>query len=316
MPRKKKWTREDIPDQTGKTVIVTGANSGTGFEVTKELAGKGAHIILACRNTEKGEAAVSKIREKHPNASLRVMKLDLADLSSVKSFVKTFTSEYKQLHILCNNAGVMQTPYLKTKDGFELQLGTNHLGHFALTGLLSDILLQTEGSRVVTMSSNAYIFGRIDFDNLNWEKPKSYGSTAAYGRSKLANLLFTYELQRKFEQKGARVISVASHPGYSATNLQSSGLKLGRSMSARLMRLIYSILNKVVAQSVEMGALPMLMAATSAEINGGDYIGPERVFSFRGYPKKVNSNGRSHNLETAEKLWRVSESLTGVNFNL
>jgi NAD(P)-dependent dehydrogenase (short-subunit alcohol dehydrogenase family) len=192
-----KWTKDSIPDLKGKTAIVTGANSGTGFEVTKALSSKGAHVILACRNFVRGNIAKDRILEETPDALLEVMELDLASLASIRSFVDNFKSKKNSLHILCNNAGVMWTPDLRTKDDFEIQLGTNHLGHFALTGLLIEILHHTKGSRVITMSSNTHIVGKIDLDNLNWNPPKSYSSNGAYAQSKLANLLFTYELDRK-----------------------------------------------------------------------------------------------------------------------
>ncbi|MFX0117470.1 MAG: oxidoreductase, partial [Candidatus Hodarchaeota archaeon] len=202
-PIKKKWNVDDIPDLTGKTVIVTGANSGTGLQASKILAAKGAEVIMACRNLEKGEAAANAIQAEYPNAALKVMQLDLADLASVRSFTKEFKETYSSLEMLLNNAGVMQTPQLKTVDGFELQFGTNHLGHFALTGLLLEPLMQAKEARVVTMSSAAHRSGKIHFDDVNLEK--NYGRTKAYSQSKLANLLFAYELQRKFERNGASI---------------------------------------------------------------------------------------------------------------
>ncbi|MHA2231662.1 MAG: oxidoreductase, partial [Candidatus Hodarchaeales archaeon] len=214
----KKWRNDDIPDLTGKTTIVTGANSGTGFQTSKILASKNTTVIMACRSLEKGAEAARTIQEEHLNASTKVMELDLADLSSVRSFAEEFKQNYTSLEILINNAGVMQTPSHKTADGFELQLGTNHLGHFALTGLLLEPLLQAKEARVVTMSSAAHSRGKIHFDNINLEK--KYGRTKAYAQSKLANLLFAYELQRKFESKATSAISVGVHPGYTATNLQ------------------------------------------------------------------------------------------------
>ncbi|MFX1254357.1 MAG: oxidoreductase [Promethearchaeota archaeon] len=311
---KKKWTKDDMPSLSNKTAIVTGANSGLGFEVTKGLAAKEAHVILACRNIEKGEAAAKSIYESYTNSSLKVMHLDLADLSSVRAFVKTFKNENHSLDILCNNAGIMFPPYIKTVDNFELQFGVNYLGHFALTGLLLDLLLQTEGARVVSMSSITHTFGKIDFENLNWEKPKSYRLVASYGRSKLANLMFAYELQRKLENKGAKVISVASHPGYAATPGQTTGLKMNKSISSKMILLFIKLLTITFAQSAEMGALPMLYAATCPDIKGGEYIGPTRVMNMRGYPKKVRSNKESYDLDVAKRLWEISEELTGVRY--
>ncbi|MFQ5978491.1 MAG: oxidoreductase [Candidatus Heimdallarchaeota archaeon] len=307
---KKKWGNDDIPDLTGKTTIVTGANSGTGFQASKVLASKGTTVIMACRSLEKGAEAARTIQEEHPNASTKVMELDLADLSSVRSFAEEFKQNYASLELLLNNAGVMQTPARRTADGFELQFGTNHLGHFALTGLLLEPLLQAKEARVVTMSSAAHSQGKIHFDNINLEK--KYGRTKAYAQSKLANLLFAYELQRKFESKATSAISVGVHPGYTATNLQSAGpgMEGGRRHWARL----YWISNKIFAQGIEMGALPLLCAATDSAIEGGDYIGPSRLRGWRGHPKKARSSKRSYNLEDAEQLWELSEQMTGVKY--
>jgi NAD(P)-dependent dehydrogenase (short-subunit alcohol dehydrogenase family) len=227
--------------------------------------------------------------------------LDLADLSSVKNFANTFLAEHDQLDVLINNAGVMAVPYRKTADGFEMQFGTNHLGHFALTGLLIDLLKVTPNSRVVTVSSIAHLLGKINFDDLNSEQ--SYQKWSAYGQSKLANLLFAYELQRRSAKSNGNPISIAAHPGYAATNLQNSSS-------------FFSFANKLVAQSPEMGALPTIYAATSPEIQGGEFIGPDGFLGQRGYPHKTQSNKRSHNQETARRLWKVSEELTGVRFML
>lgn len=307
---KKKWNNDDIPDLTGRIVVVTGAKSGTGFQASKVLASKGAEVIMTCRSLEKGEAAATEIRDEYPNATVRVMELDLADLSSVRSFAEEFVQNHTSLDILFNNAGVMQTPPYKTADGFELQFGTNHLGHFALTGLLLKPLLQANEARIVTMSSMASSNGKIHFDDINLEQ--KYGRTKAYSQSKLANLLFAYELQRKFEQKNASAISVAAHPGYTATNLQFAGpgMEGGRRHFARM----YRITNKIMAQGVEMGALPILCAATDPTVEGGDYIGSRRLRGARGHPKKVRSSKRSYNEDDARQLWEISEQLTGVKY--
>jgi NAD(P)-dependent dehydrogenase (short-subunit alcohol dehydrogenase family) len=228
-----------------------------------------------------------------------VKQLDLSDLASVNSFAQGFHSEYDRLDMLINNAGVMAIPYEKTADGFERQFGTNHLGHFALTGLLLDLLLSTENSRVVTVSSTGHRTGRINFEDLNSEE--SYSKWGAYGQSKLANLLFAYELQRSLAAVGSTTISAAAHPGYTATNLQSGT--------------IFRFLNPIMAQSQEMGALPTLYAAVADDVNGGDYIGPGGFMEQRGYPKKVHSNGSSHDEMIARKLWQVSEEMTGVKFD-
>lgn len=296
-----KWTLENIPDQRGKIVIVTGANSGIGYEAARALARKGANVIMACRSLEKGEAAVAQIRRENLQGDVILRQLDLADLSSVRNFADEFLAEYKQLNILINNAGVMAIPYRKTKDGFEMQFGTNHLGHFALTGLLFELLKNTPNSRVVTVSSYAHIVGKINFDDLNSEK--SYQKWLAYGQSKLANLLFAYELQRRSAKKGDNPISIAVHPGYAATNLQNSSS-------------FFSFTNNFMAQSQEMGALPTLYAATNPEIEGGEFIGPDGFLAQRGYPHKARSSARSYDPETAQRLWQVSEELTGVRFDV
>jgi NAD(P)-dependent dehydrogenase (short-subunit alcohol dehydrogenase family) len=299
MSNKDHWTTKNIPDLLGKVAIVTGANNGIGYDAARELAKKNATVILACRNTGKGDAASQMILNVYPLANVNVMQIDLADLDSGKSFVETFRSDYDRLDILINNAGVMAIPYGKTADGFEKQFGTNHLGHFALTGLLLEMLLSTEQSRVVTISSTGHRMGKINFEDLNCEE--SYSKWGAYGQSKLANLLFTYELQRRLAAAGSSTISVAAHPGYTATNLQSGTF--------------FKFLNPILAQGQEMGALPTLYAATSPDVTGGDFIGPDGFMEQRGYPKKVHSNGNSHDRATAQKLWQVSEELTGVKFN-
>jgi NAD(P)-dependent dehydrogenase (short-subunit alcohol dehydrogenase family) len=294
------WTEQHIPDLTGKTVIVTGANGGLGYEATRMFAGKGATVIMAVRTTAKGETAAQQIRDIHPDAKLDVMPLDLADLSSVRAFADAFKVKYDALHILLNNAGVMALPDRRTTaDGFEMQFGVNHLGHFALTGLLLDVLKQTPSARVVSVSSFGHRTGRVNFDNLNAEK--RYSKWFAYGLSKLANLMFTYELQRRLELAGINALAAAAHPGYTNTNLQQhSGL--------------FSFLNPIFAQAPAMGALPLAYAATAPDVNGCDYIGPGGIFEMRGYPKKVKSSKRSHNEAVAKRLWEVSEELTGVQY--
>jgi NAD(P)-dependent dehydrogenase (short-subunit alcohol dehydrogenase family) len=293
------WTAESIADQTGRVVIITGANSGIGSETARALANKGATVIMACRNQQKGEAAADSIRNEKPKGTVEVMQLDLADLDSVRAFADEFKQRYDRLDLLINNAGIMHPPFGKTKQGFETQFGVNHLGHFALTGLLLDLTLHTPQARIVTVSSAAHRFGRIDFDNLNAEK--GYRANAAYGQSKLANLLFTYELQRRLEAAGSDTIAVAAHPGWTATNLQQhSGL--------------IQFLNRFFAQTPEMGALPTLRAATAPDVQGADYYGPGKRMEMVGYPKKVQSNGRSHDAAVAAKLWTVSEEMTGVAY--
>jgi len=295
------WVEENIPDQSGKLALVTGANSGLGFEVSRGLALKGATVLMACRNLEKGEEAAARIRDESPGGEVRLMQLNLADLHSVRQFVEDFRAEYDHLNILANNAGVMATPYGKTADGFELQFGINHLGHYALTGLLLDALESTPGARIVTVSSYAHWFGWINFRDLNGEK--FYYKWLAYCQSKLANLLFAYELQRRLSRNGKNSISLAAHPGYAETNLQRHTA-------------LFSFLNPILAQSQEMGSLPVLYAATRPEIAGGEYIGPDGFLGQRGYPHKALSSPGSHNHTNAQRLWDVSEELTGVNYEL
>ncbi|MGH7963981.1 MAG: oxidoreductase [Candidatus Binatia bacterium] len=309
MASSQQWQAEHVPDQTGKIVIVTGANSGTGYEAAKVLAGKGARIVLACRSREKAEVALRDIQTAHPAAPVEVIELDLASLASIRAFADAFHSRYQALHILLNNAGVMALPYRRTVDGFEMQFGTNHLGHFALTGLLLAPLLATERARVVTVSSTVHQIGRIRFDDPQGER--RYQRWLAYGQSKLANLLFTYELQRRFAARGINAISVAAHPGYAATNMQFASARLeGPSFQTRILGLT----NRFMAQSAAMGALPLLYACTASAVQGGDYIGPDGFMEQWGYPKKVSSNRRSHDTEVAARLWDVSEDLTGVKF--
>ena len=310
MPDTAPWTTEQIPDLRGKTAIVTGANSGLGFETAFELARKGAQVVLACRDLEKAAATAAAIHAAHPQAAVESLQLDLADLASLRAFAEKFLASHRELHLLCNNAGVMALPLRRTVDGFEMQFGTNHLGHFALTGLLLERLMQTPGARIVTTSSTAHKIGHMNFDDLQSEQ--SYSRVRAYGQSKLANLLFTYELQRRLAARGADTISLASHPGYAATNLQLAGPRMtGSSWMERTTQWA----NGVFAQSAAMGALPTLYAAASPDARGGDYIGPSDYFESWGHPKKVESNGRSHDAETAHRLWEVSESLTGVRFD-
>jgi NAD(P)-dependent dehydrogenase (short-subunit alcohol dehydrogenase family) len=301
------WTIENIPDLSGKVSIVTGANCGIGFETAKELTRKCAHTILACRSLEKGEAALAEIKNEIPNASAEVIQLDLSSLASVHQFAKDFKAKYDRLDILVNNAGVMYVPYGKTEDGFERHFGTNHLGHFALTGLLIDLLHNTPDARVVTVSSVGHRSGEMDFEDLMFEGGRGYRGQRVYGRSKLANLLFTYEMQRRFEAMDANIIAVAAHPGGSNTNLARN---VEDRWYFRLMRPLF----EVVAQSAAMGALPTLRAAVDSDVKGGDYYGPEGFMESAGYPVIVQSSEASHNLEDARKLWEVSEELTGVHY--
>ena len=301
------WTTTNIPDLAGKIVIVTGANVGVGYEAAKEFARKGAQTILACRNIQKAQAAIEKIRKEIPAAPVEAMLLDLASLASVHKFTDTFKTKYDRLDILVNNAGIMWLPPGKTEDGFERHFGTNHLGHFALTGLLIDLLQKTPGARVVTVSSAGHRSGSMDFEDLMFEKTEVYERQKVYGRSKLANLLFTYELQRRLESSNMDTIAVAAHPGMCKTDL------LSKPESPLFFKLVMPLAGLVV-QSAAMGALPILRAAVDPEARGGEYYGPDGKNESRGYPVIVQSNEASHNMQDAARLWEVSEKLTGIHY--
>jgi NAD(P)-dependent dehydrogenase (short-subunit alcohol dehydrogenase family) len=304
---KTKWTEQDIPDLTGKVVLITGANSGLGLESAKMIAGKGAHVVMACRNPEKAESAAQEIRALHAKASLELVALDLASLSSVRELAASFTRKNGRLDVLLNNAGIMAIPYTQTVDGFEAQFGTNHLGHFALTGLLYELLSKTPGARVVSVASQAHKMGKMRFDDLGWQH--GYKKWAAYGMSKLANLLFAYELATRVARSGHGPLSVAAHPGYAATNLQYAGADLqGRKLASRVLRWA----NPLLGQSAAMGALPQVYAATAPDVRPGEYIGPRGLIG--GYPARARSNRRSHDTSAQHKLWQESERLTGVAF--
>lgn len=304
-----RWTVDDIPGLNGRVALVTGANSGLGFETTRGLASKGAHVVLACRNVDKGNSAMEKIHTEFPQTSLEVMELDLANLDVIHSFADAFAQRYPALDILCNNAGVMALPYRQTADGFELQFGTNHLGHFALTGLLMAQIRNATSARIVTVSSGAHRFGKIDLDSLQGEN--GYRKWTAYARSKLANVLFAYELQRRLEACDVDAVSVAADPGYAATNLQYAGPRMEGSA---LWTWIMTVGNRLVAQSAQDGALPILYAATVPALQGGDYIGPDGLFGLRGHPERTRSSQASYDQETAARLWAVSEELAGVKY--
>ncbi|MEH7329919.1 short-chain dehydrogenase [Priestia megaterium] len=299
-----KWTAERMPDVIGKTVLITGGNSGIGFEAAKALAARGAEIILAVRNEAKGKEAKKRIKADNGNAKVTIMSLDLSDLSSIRHFANQFLQQYSSLDLLINNAGVMVPPHSKTKDGFELQFGCNHLGHFALTGLLLPLLMATPHSRVVTVSSIAANSGEIYFDNLDGEK--GYSPMKFYRQSKLANLLFAKELQNRLEAAGSTTISAAVHPGISNTNLLSRGS--GKEPNGLLKFLV-----KLFSQSAEMGALPTLYAATES-IEGGTYIGPDGKDAKKGYPVKDRMGDVLFKPDVAEKLWSISEELTKVTY--
>jgi NAD(P)-dependent dehydrogenase (short-subunit alcohol dehydrogenase family) len=304
------FTADSIPNLEGKTALVTGANSGLGLETARALSAKGAHVLLAVRNRDNGQRALEEIRAEQPLASLEVLTLDLASLASVRRCAAEVSSKQQRLDILVNNAGIMALPYRLTEDGFEAQLGTNHLGHFALTGLLFPLLLRAKAARVVNVSSQAHQIGRMRFDDLSWKQ--SYSRWPAYGMSKLANLLFTYELVKRVAAKDLPILVGVAHPGYAATNLQHRGAELaGRTLLSRAIKL----LNPIGGQSPAMGALPQLYAATSPEMVAGDYVGPGGLMRARGYPKKMRSNKLSYDTESMRKLWEVSEQLTDVRYS-
>ena len=306
-----KWTEQNVPDLTGRIAVVTGANTGLGLDTARVLAARGAAVVLAVRDVGKGRAAAATIVGRHSGAKVTVLALDLSSLASVREAAARLRSDHDRIDLLVNNAGVMYTPQSATADGFELQFGTNHLGHFALTGLVLDRMLTVNGSRVVAVSSVGHrIMSTIDFDDLAFRK--GYNRVAAYGRSKLANLLFTYELQRRLERAAAAAMSVACHPGYSATNLQAVGPQMSGSA---LMASVMQLGNRLLSQSAAMGALPTLYAATSADVHGADYIGPDGFFENTGYPQKTTSSGRSHDRDAASRLWTISEELTGVRYD-
>ncbi len=298
-----KWTTADIPDQTGRVAVITGANTGLGYETALALAAHGAHVVLAVRNLDKGKDAISRIVAHSPQADVALQELDLTSLESVRTAARQLRADHDRVDLLINNAGVMYPPKSTTKDGFELQFGTNHLGHFALTGLLLDRLLPVAGSRVVTISSIGHrIRADIHFDDLQWEH--GYNRVSAYGQAKLANLLFTYELQRRLAPIGT-TIAVAAHPGGSNTELMRHLPGWAASL--------YPVLEPMF-QDAAMGALPQLRAATDPSVQGGQYYGPDGFSQTRGYPKVVGSSKKSHDAERQRRLWTVSEELTAVTY--
>ena len=297
------WTIEQAAPQQGRLAVVTGANIGLGFETALALAGKGCEVVLACRSMDKAQAARASMLEQYPKAKVHCMALDLTRLKSVRAFVRNFNRQFKRLDLLINNAGIMMPPYTVAEDGFESQLAANYLGHFALTGLLLPLLNATPGARVVSLSSLAHKWSGIQLEDLQFAN--GYDARRAYGQSKLACLMFAYELQRRLHQAGATTLSVAAHPGISATNLFQHMPKVVGGLAP---------LAGLVFNSARGGAQPTLYAALGDDIEGGDYCGPGSLGEMRGAPVKVGSNRRSRDLETAARLWEVSEQLTGVRF--
>jgi NAD(P)-dependent dehydrogenase (short-subunit alcohol dehydrogenase family) len=297
---KSKWTINNIPDQKGRVVIITGATSGLGKEAAKVLASKNATVIMAVRNTEKGGSVANEIGKSFPNATIDVRGLDLNSLKSIRTFADGVLSAYNRLDILINNAGVMMCPFSKTEDGLEIQMGVNHFGHFALTGHLMPLLKKTKASRIVATSSIGHRQGNIDFDDINW-KTRTYASGKAYGDSKLANLYFTYELARKLKGDNNAPTVTAAHPGWTSTDLQRHSL-------------FFRILNPIFSQNVANGVLPTLRAAIDDNAQSGDYYGPSGFQEMKGAPVVVKSNERSHDEANAKRLWEMSEKMTGVQF--
>jgi NAD(P)-dependent dehydrogenase (short-subunit alcohol dehydrogenase family) len=305
-----RWTAADIPDQSGRTVLVTGANSGLGLRTAEALAGKGARVLMGCRDAARGEAAQSGVAAIATGPLPELVPLDLADLGSVREAAQVVVAAADRLDVLVNNAGVMAVPLRRTVDGFELQFATNHLGHFALTGLLLPVLLGTAAPRVVTVSSNGHRMGRSDWSDPNWER-RRYLKWLAYGQSKLANLLFTRELARRAHEAGSSLVAVAAHPGNSATNL------LPASTDASGRRVVGQMMNwgnQLIAQSDAAGALPQLYAATMPDVIAGEYFGPDRFFQLRGHPTRVGSSTAARDDDSARRLWELSEDMTGVTY--
>ena len=298
-----KWTADDIPDQTGKVAVITGANSGLGRIGALELTRHGAQVIIASRSTDKGEAAAGEIIAAVGGLEPIVRRLDLGNLDSIRDFADGFTGQ--RIDLLINNAGLMMTPYGTTSDGFETQFGTNHLGHFALTGLLLETLERAPAARIVTVSSNEHKGGSLNFDDL--QSAQNYSARGAYQQSKLANAIFAIELDRRLRASGSPAISVFAHPGYAATNLQSTG-------PTGVMKHIMKVTNAVIAQAPERGALPTLYAATAPGVKGGEYYGPDGPGEMRGLPKRVKAKSTAYDAELGARLWQVSEQLTGVEY--
>jgi NAD(P)-dependent dehydrogenase (short-subunit alcohol dehydrogenase family) len=310
-----RWSSTDIPDQTGRTVLVTGANSGLGLRSAEALARHGATVLMGCRNAERAGVARALVAAVATGSAPVVVPLDLADLASVRKAAADVDGRVERLDILMNNAGVMAPPLTRTADGFEMQFGTNHLGHFALTGLLLATLRRAAAPRVVTTSSNVHRQGRNKWDDPNYEHGR-YGRWSAYGRSKLANLLFMRELARRARDASADLVSVAAHPGYASTHLQgASAEQSGGWLLSHAAGALMATGNRLFAQSDAAGALPQLYAATMPDVAAGDYFGPDGPFEMRGSPKKVGMSAEAHDDEAARRVWALSEELTGITYD-
>jgi NAD(P)-dependent dehydrogenase (short-subunit alcohol dehydrogenase family) len=301
-----KFKLSSMPNQKDKVAVVTGANVGLGYETALGLAIQGAQVILACRDFDKAEKAKQKILKTVPQAILEIILIDLKSLDSVHGFAEEFLVKYERLDFLILNAGIMAPPYSKTKDGFESQMAVNYFSHFLLTNLLFPVLKKTKNARIVSLSSIAHKNGKLNFEDVNSEK--SYSSWGAYGQSKLACLMFAYELQRRIEQKNYKILSLAAHPGLSSTNLSQYLPKIGQ--------LIFGPVSSLIGQDAKAGAKPTLMAALDPSLKGGEYIGPTGFMEAKGEPGQVKSSDRSHSISDAQRLWKFSEELTGADFNL
>lgn len=304
-----KWTEYDIPDLTGQVIVVTGANSGIGFEATRLFAKRNAHVVMACRSIDKAETAFDTIKEEFKDAKLVIIPLDLGSFSSIHHFSKELHKKYKKIDVLLNNAGIMMTPYGTTVDGLEQQQGINHFGHFLLTSLLFDLLDQEQETRIVNISSLAHRGGTMDFENLMYQNKKGYLKTKAYARSKLENLLFTYALADKVEQAGKNIKVLAAHPGVSKTNL-------GHHIHHTKFYKAFDVLSRRYSQSAYQGCLPGVRAATDPDAQNGTYYGPDKMFGMKGNPVVVTSNKKSHNKHLQEQLWNVSELRTNTTFEI
>ena len=304
------WTVRDIPAQDGRVMVVTGATSGIGLITARELARAGATVVLACRNADKAEEVATQIRLAAAGARVQTIPLDLSSLASVERCADGLHERFDHIDVLVNNAGVMAPPLRRTEDGFELQFGTNHLGHFALTGQVIDLVLAAPSPRVVSVASGAHRMGKMHFDDLNWER--GYSKWPAYGQSKLANLLFTFELQRRAQAADIGLLAVAAHPGYAATHLQAAGPEMAGN---GLMRRMMGVGNRLFAQSDEQGALPTIYAATM-DVPPGAYVGPDGRFEMQGRPTLVGTSNAARDAQAQRRLWEVSEQLTGIRFVL
>lgn len=302
----REWCESKIGDQTGRVFVITGATNGIGFESADALAEHGATVVLASRNEERTRTCAEQLKSKHGNQNIIPIRLDLSSLRSIHESAEQIKSQFKNIDVLINNAGVMVPPYTLTEDGFELQFGTNHLGHFAFTGLLLPNLMNTPGSRVVTLSSTAHLRGKINFDDL--QSKKKYIANLAYAQSKIANLLFAHELQRRLDRANSRTISVAAHPGWSRTGLQV------HAVTKAWVRTLFTMFEPIFSQDARAGAQPMLMAATDKLVAGGEYYGPDGFGGSKGNATRVDSNKLSQDADLQKKLWKVSEELTKVTY--